>query len=106
MEKVTLTDQDVAYVVGHKGQTRIRLENFSGAHLNIDHDAAEVRNHNRHAKERRAKGVSRCRCGVAGVLAGERDAVSARARGARYQDHAAATARYAREEVSEREQHC
>ena len=42
IERIPLTDQDVAYLVGRGGQTRIRLENFSGARLNIDRDAAEV----------------------------------------------------------------
>ena len=42
VERIPLTDQDVAYLVGRGGQTRIRLENFSGARLNIDRDAAEV----------------------------------------------------------------
>ena len=41
-QRIPLTDADVAYLVGRAGQTRIRLENFSGARLNIDKDAAEV----------------------------------------------------------------
>ena len=36
VDRVPLSDQDVAYLVGRSGQTRIRLENFSGARLNID----------------------------------------------------------------------
>jgi len=42
VERVPLTEQDVAYLVGRSGQTRIRLENFSNARLNIDRDCAEV----------------------------------------------------------------
>ena len=42
MMRISLTPQDVAYVVGKKGETRIRLENFSGARLNIGDDTAEV----------------------------------------------------------------
>jgi len=41
-QRITLSDLDVAYLVGKNGATRIRLENFSGARLNIDKDAAEV----------------------------------------------------------------
>lgn len=41
-QRIPLTDLDVAYLVGKEGQTRIRLEQFSGARLNIDKDAAEV----------------------------------------------------------------
>jgi rRNA processing protein Krr1/Pno1 len=42
IERVELTDQDVAYLVGRGGATRMRLEKFSGARLNIDRDCAEV----------------------------------------------------------------
>jgi len=42
-DRIPLTEMDVAYLVGKEGQTRIRLENFSGARLSIDRDAAEVR---------------------------------------------------------------
>ena len=42
MERIELSDADVAYLVGRGGQTRIRLENFSGARMQIDRDAAEV----------------------------------------------------------------
>jgi hypothetical protein len=42
MERIPLTDQDVAYLVGRAGATRIRLERFSGARLSIDRDVAEV----------------------------------------------------------------
>ena len=42
-QRIPLTEMDVAYLVGKEGQTRIRLENFSGARLSIDRDAAEVR---------------------------------------------------------------
>ena len=41
-ERIALSDADVAYLVGRGGQTRIRLENFSGARMQIDRDAAEV----------------------------------------------------------------
>jgi len=41
-ERITLTDHDVAYLVGRSGATRLRLESFSGAHLSIDRDCAEV----------------------------------------------------------------
>ena len=41
-ERIPLSDADVAYLVGRGGQTRIRLENFSGARMQIDRDAAEV----------------------------------------------------------------
>ena len=43
VQRIPLTEMDVAYLVGKEGQTRIRLENFSGARLSIDRDAAEVR---------------------------------------------------------------
>lgn len=42
LERLPLGDQDVAYLVGRAGQTRMRLERFSGATLNIDRDIAEV----------------------------------------------------------------
>ena len=42
MERMSLSDQDVAYLVGRAGATRMRLEAFSGARLNIDRDCAEV----------------------------------------------------------------
>jgi len=42
MERIQLSEADVAYLVGRSGSTRMRLENFSGARLNIDHSAAEV----------------------------------------------------------------
>jgi rRNA processing protein Krr1/Pno1 len=42
MERIPLTDQDVAYLVGRSGATRMRLERFSGARLSIDRDVAEV----------------------------------------------------------------
>ena len=45
MERVELSELDVAYLVGKGGATRIRLENFSGARLNIDKDVAEVELH-------------------------------------------------------------
>jgi len=41
-DRIPLSEMDVAYLVGKEGQTRIRLENFSGARLSIDRDAAEV----------------------------------------------------------------
>lgn len=41
-ETIPLTDADVAYLVGRGGQTRQRLERFSGAHLSIDKDVAEI----------------------------------------------------------------
>ena len=43
MERIALEDRDVAYLVGCNGSTRIRIENFSHARINIDRDAAEVR---------------------------------------------------------------
>ena len=42
VERIPLSDQDVAYLVGRSGATRMRLERFSGARLNIDKDTAEV----------------------------------------------------------------
>mmetsp|Transcript_24667 Transcript_24667/g.40910 ORF Transcript_24667/g.40910 Transcript_24667/m.40910 type:complete len:257 (-) Transcript_24667:605-1375(-) len=42
VDRVTLQEQDVPYLVGRNGATRIRLENFSGARLNIDRDCCEV----------------------------------------------------------------
>ena len=39
---MSLSDQDVAYLVGRSGATRMRLEAFSGCRLNIDRDCAEV----------------------------------------------------------------
>lgn len=42
VERIDLSDQDVAYLVGKNGATRIRLENFSGTRLNIDKDIAEI----------------------------------------------------------------
>jgi len=42
IERMKLEDQDVAYLVGRGGATRMRLEKFSGARLNIDKDCAEV----------------------------------------------------------------
>ena len=41
-ERVDLSEQDVAYLVGKMGATRMRLERFSGAVLKIDRDIAEV----------------------------------------------------------------
>jgi len=42
LERMSLSDQDVAYLVGRGGATRMRLEAFSGCRLNIDRDCAEV----------------------------------------------------------------
>ena len=42
VERINLSDQDVAYLVGRNGATRQRLEAFSGCRLNIDRDCAEV----------------------------------------------------------------
>ena len=42
VERIPLTDSDVAYLVGRSGATRMRLERFSGARLSIDRDVAEV----------------------------------------------------------------
>ena len=42
-ERMGLEDEDVAYLVGRGGATRARLENFSGARLNIDRDSAAGR---------------------------------------------------------------
>lgn len=42
VERITLSDKDQAYLVGRGGQTRIRLEKFSGARVNIDQDVAEA----------------------------------------------------------------
>ena len=42
-ERVELSALDVAYLVGKSGATRIRLEGFSGARINIDNGVAEVR---------------------------------------------------------------
>ncbi|KAJ1618946.1 hypothetical protein T492DRAFT_434759 [Pavlovales sp. CCMP2436] len=41
-DTLTLSDQDVAYLVGRGGQTRVRLEAYSGAQLELNHGAAEV----------------------------------------------------------------
>lgn len=41
-ESISLSDHDVAYLVGKGGQTRIRLERFSGARLQINQGTAEV----------------------------------------------------------------
>ena len=35
-ETIALGDKDVAYLVGKAGETRMRLEKFSGAQLSID----------------------------------------------------------------------
>ena len=42
MERIALNEADVAYLVGKSGQTRQRLERFSGARLEIDKDIAVV----------------------------------------------------------------
>ena len=42
MQRIPLSDLDMGYLVGREGATRIRLEQFSGARINIDKDAAEV----------------------------------------------------------------
>ena len=42
VQRVELSDADVAYLVGRGGATRMRLERFSGSRLNIDRDCAEV----------------------------------------------------------------
>ena len=42
MDILPLSDTDVAYLVGRAGQTRQRLERFSGARLNIDKEGAEI----------------------------------------------------------------
>ena len=41
-QKMSLSDQDVAYLVGKNGATRMRLEAFSGCRLFIDGNCAEV----------------------------------------------------------------
>ena len=40
-ETIALGDKDVAYLVGKAGETRMRLEKFSGAQLSLDSDLHE-----------------------------------------------------------------
>tara|TARA_B110001452_G_scaffold51511_1_gene39337 strand:+ start:115 stop:366 length:252 start_codon:yes stop_codon:yes gene_type:complete len=62
-ERIALSDADVAYLVGRGGQTRIRLENFSGARMQIDRDNAEVCHLTRGYRETR---FELCRSAFAG----------------------------------------
>ena len=41
-ETIALGDKDVAYLVGKAGETRMRLEKFSGAQLSIDSDVVKI----------------------------------------------------------------
>jgi hypothetical protein len=41
-ERIPLSEEDVAYLVGRSGATKYRLERFSGAQLSVDRDAAEI----------------------------------------------------------------
>ena len=41
-QRIPLGGQDVAYLVGKSGETRQRLEAFSGARVSIDNDVATV----------------------------------------------------------------
>ena len=41
-EIISLENDDVAYLVGRSGGTKLRLERFSGARVNVDGSAAEI----------------------------------------------------------------
>jgi len=42
-EVIPVPEQDVAYLVGRGGATRVRLQRFSGAELNVGKDTVELR---------------------------------------------------------------